>query len=260
MIVKSARVMRKKELILMIILLSGFLSNIVFSKEVKKSDTVNAGTGVTQTHELEPFDTINLSGMGNLYIKQSEVQSFSVDASEVMLPLIKVSVLNKVLYIDVKNASSHTQEKINYNLSVKEIKAINSYGSSTIFIQDGFNSHVLSLLISNLGESYIKKLNVDKLSIKINGGGTIEASGVADQQSIVINGAGEFNGSKLSGQVATVDIIETGIVKVNATNSLSTTILGEGTIKYCGKPNITRQVSSGNDTIITPLLEKECKL
>jgi hypothetical protein len=255
---KNAKFKRKKKLILTLILMSFFLSNIVFSKETKKSDKVDTGMGVNQGRELQPFDAINISGVGNLYITQSTTQGLSINADETILPLIKVSVVNKVLYIALQNASDHAEAKINYHLNIKEIKEINSHGNLNIFIQDGFNAQVLDLVISNLGEVYIKKLNVGKLNVKINSGSTVEASGVADQQSISINGAGVFNGSKLSGQLVAVDIVETGIVKINASNNLTTTIAGEGTVQYCGDPKITKQAFS-KAAIITKLPEQECK-
>lgn len=231
---------------------------MLYAKEAAKNDKVNTGFGVTQNHELEHFETINLSGLGALYIKQSTSQSLSVEADESILPLIKVSVVNKVLNIEMRDASKHDKAKITYHLNVKQLKDINLFGNSAVYIEEGFNSHTLNLLVSSLGEAHIKKLNVDKLNVKMASGATVEAAGVADQQTITINGAGEFDGSKLSGQVASVNINDMGVAKVNVSNSLMAAIIGEGTVQYCGSPNVKRQADS-NAAVISPLSAKDCK-
>ena len=250
--------MTGKKQILLLVFSTFFVSNILFANEIKKSDKVDIGRGVTQGHELQPFDTINMSGLGALYIKQSATQSFSVEADESILPLIKISVVNKALNIEMQDASKHDKAKITYHLNVKEVKDINLYGNCGVYIEEGFNSHVLNLLVNNLGEAHIKKLNVDKLNVKVSGGSTVEVTGVADQQTISINNAAEFNGSKLSGQIASVNINDMGIAKVNVSNNLTANIIGEGTLQYCGNPTINRQADS-NTAVISPLPVKECK-
>jgi len=250
--------MQRKKLLLSSVFLILFLPRMLIAKEESKDNKVDTGLGITHKRELEHFDVINLSGLGSLYLKQSATQNLSIEADNTILPLLKISVVNRVLNIEMREASSHEKAKIAYYLNVKTIKKINSSGGGSIVIEEGFNAQALNLSINNLGEAHIKKLNVGNLNVKLAGGATMEVSGVADQQSISINGAAEFNGIKLSGQVANVNINDMGVAKVNVSNSLTAAIIGEGMVQYCGHPNITRQATS-SAAVISPLPVKDCK-
>lgn len=173
-----------------------------------------------------------------------------------MIPLITVSVRGNVLYLDLKDANAHNEATINYYLNIKELKAIDSYSSSTVYIPEALKTDSFSLSLNNFGDA---KINVDvkKLEIKILGAGKIEAKGTALEQTLLIRGAGEFNGSQLAGEKASIGISGAGIAKADVTNNLDVNINGTGNVKYCGKPVITKTISGDGEVI--PLEDKECK-
>jgi len=206
-----------------------------------------ADKAATQTipkkQELQHFDTINLSGVGNLYIKQTDQENFTMEAEEALLPLITVSVKDKTLYINVAEASKHLKAKINYYLNIKTVNNIRSSGLTHIFIPNGLETDTLSLMISGLGSEADININVKQLTTKIEDGAKVVASGIANIQTVAIHGAGEFDGAKLVGDTATIAISGSSIAKTNISGKLSVNISGDGEVKYCGKPNITQAIS-----------------
>lgn len=202
-----------------------------------------AAKAVTKKQDLQHFDTISLSGVGNLYIKQTDQENFTLEADDTLLPLIKVSVQGKTLYIDLANASDHLRAKINYYLNIKTLNSITASGLTNVFIPNGLQTDTLTLSISGLGTEADININVKQLTAKIEGGAKIIATGVANAQTISVNGAGEFDGAKLVGDSATIAINGTSVAKTNVASNLTASIAGDAEVKYCGKPDITKDIS-----------------
>lgn len=210
---------------------------------------------VSTKQDLKPFKTVNLAGIGNLHIKQSSEENFTVEAPDDILPLVSVYVKDGTLYIDLKDASKHTEAKINYYLNVKSIETIKSSSSATIYIPDGLETDTLNILIGNLGEAQLK-INVKKLIAQIDGGGKIDVRGAASDQTFIVNAAGEINATKLSGKTTTVTIQGSGAVETNGSDKLIANIAGDGVVKYCGRPDVTKQISGKG--IVEPLGGDSC--
>lgn len=201
----------------------------------------------SKKQDLQHFDTINLSGVGNLYIKQTDQENFTLEADDTVLPLIKVTVQDKTLYIDLANASDHLRAKINYYLNIKTLNSITATGLTNVFITDGLQTDALTLSISGLGNEADININTKQLTAKIEGGAKVVATGVANNQTVSINGAGEFDGTKLAGDAATVSLNGTSIAKTNVTGNLTANIAGNAAVKYCGKPDITEDISDDGE-------------
>lgn len=226
----------KKRILVWLVSLLCFMPTCSFAEDAAASKPV------AKKQDLQHFDTINLSGVGNLYIKQTDEENFTMEADDTLLPLIKVSVKDKTLYIDLTDASKHLRAKINYYLNIKTVNSITSSGLTNVFIPSGLQTNVLLLSISGLGNEAHININAKQLIAKVEGGAKISASGVANAQVIAINGAGEFDGSKLAGDIATVNINGSSIAKTNISGKLLVTIVGDAEVKYCGKPAITQKI------------------
>lgn len=197
---------------------------------------------VAKKQDLQHFNTINLSGVGNLYIKQTDEENFTMEADDTLLPLIKVSVKDKTLYIDLAEASKHLKAKINYYLNIKTVNSIMASGLTHIFIPNGLQTNALKLSISGLGSEADININVKQLVVAVEGGAKVVASGIANTQVITVNGAGDFDGSKLTGDTATLAVNGSSVAKTNVSGNLSVDVSGDAEVKYCGKPNITQNI------------------
>ena len=75
-------------------------------------------------------------------------------------------------------------------------------------------------------------------------------------QEIYILGAGEFLGSDLKGDSVSVNISEAGAAKVYSENNLKIEVPKDGTVRYCGSPSISKEVS--DKAVIEQLSRKDC--
>ncbi|HEV2523892.1 MAG TPA: head GIN domain-containing protein, partial [Gammaproteobacteria bacterium] len=226
----------KQRILVWLILLLGFVQMPSFADDA-------ATKTLPKKQELQHFDTISLSGVGNLYVKQTDEESFTMEADEVLLPLIKVSVKDKILYIDLADASNHLKANIKYYLNIKTVNSITATGLTNVFIPNGLQTNALKLSMSGFGSEAHININVNQLTLKVEGGAKVEAKGVADAQVIDIHGAGEFDGTKLAGNTATVSVNGSSVAKTNISGKLSVDISGDAEVKYCAKPDITQKIS-----------------
>jgi len=238
----------KKRILAWLILLLCFVQMPLFADDAaKKPDDAKADNAATKTipkkQDLQHFEMINLSGVGNLYIKQTDQENFTMEADEELLPLIKVNVKDKTLYIELMDASNHLKANIKYYLNIKTVNSITATGLTNVFIPNGLQTDTLKLSISGFGSEAHININVKQLTAKVDGGAKVEASGVAGVQMVEIHGAGEFDGTKLVGDTATVSIDGSSIAKTNISGKLSVDISGDAEVKYCAKPDITKKIS-----------------
>jgi len=227
------------------------------ANQEQKSNPEQANEKQTfQKQALGFFHTVNFNTPGTLHISQGEESVFTIEAEPKILSLIDASVANQELNIRLKDTSVHIKSPVNYYLKIKTLKAVNSYADSIINV-DGLETKVFSIsLFSGFAEAHLK-LDVTKLMCKIVGAGKIDAVGVADEQELSINGIGEFDGKNLKSKLIKVNISGSGIAKLNASEDLLVKIVGSGTVGYCDKPNISKEIT-GNGSVLA-LNPEECK-
>lgn len=211
------------------------------TKQIKTDNEQNPKKEDAQAvQNLQFFDSVIISSLGTLHIKQSNEPNFTIEADKKVLPLIITYVKDKVLYIDMKNQNENSQAKIDFYLNVKNLKNITLTSTATVNIDD-FTLNELNLSVSNFGESNIR-IFAEKFTGSIEGSGKINAVGAAQIQNININGAGEFHGAKFSGKEATVNINGSGMVSTAVETTLNVNISGEGIVQYCQEPKITKEI------------------
>ncbi len=172
---------------------------------------------------MSGFDEVELRGIGNLSIRQTGSESLTVEAEEEVLPKIKTEVVNNRLIIGPEpNTGIQTSEPINYELTVKDLRALKLSGSGDISAQD---------------------IITDKISTTISGSGTVGISGSADSQEVNISGSGEYRAEDLESKEAKIDVSGSGSAIVNASEALDAKVSGSGSVEYVGNPTVKKDVS-----------------
>lgn len=206
---------------------------------------------------LSFFNTVSISGVGNLYISQGDTAKFTVEADPKLMPLINVYVQDQILYLNLNNASENSEATINYYLTVKDLQKVLSYVSSSIVIKDEFKTNTFELdMLGGFGDATLN-LSVNQFFAKIQGAGKITATGSAVDQNLTIQGVGEFHGKGLTGDTAEVNISGSGLAQLNVQKSIDVTLSGDAVVQYCGSPTLTKNIS-GNGRI-NPMSSSECK-
>ncbi len=190
----------------------------------ENSGTTNVSGNVTsETRDVSGFDEVELRGIGNLSIRQTGSESLSVEAEEDVLPKIRTEVVNNRLIIGPEpNTNIQTTEPINYELTVKDLHALEASGSGGINAQD---------------------IDTDNLGVSISGSGAVEISGRADSQQVGISGSGTYRAEDLRSEEAKITVDGSGSAIVNVSEALDAKVSGSGSVEYIGNPTVEKDVS-----------------
>jgi hypothetical protein len=101
--------------------------------------------------------------------------------------------------------------------------------------------HLHSLRVDGTGNVTLAGLR-DSISIVANGPGNVKASGSVDSVELVVTGPGNFEFSALTAKDAKIVLMGPGNAAVSVARNLNATIIGSGTIRYLGDPQVTQNV------------------
>jgi hypothetical protein len=205
---------------------SSVSSQVVSSGESggEPEDATNGSDDVTsESRDVSGFDEVELSGVGNLSIRQTGSESLTVEAEEDVLADIRTEVVNDRLVIGPEpNTVLHTTGPINYELTVKDLRALRLAGSGNVEAEG---------------------ISTDELAVTISGAGTVKISGRTDSQDVDIAGVGSYRAGDLESEEAKVAVVGAGSAVVNASEVLEAKISGAGSVEYIGDPTVHQEVS-----------------
>lgn len=203
-----------------------------------------AGSGkvITEQREISGINEVNFDGFGNLFIKQSETESLTIEAEDNIVKNIKTEVSGNKLTIRFnKGLIPVPTRQVYITLNLKNLSQINFAGAGSIEC-DNFKTENFEINSSGAGDI---KLNIEAKTLvsKITGAGEIQISGAAESQEIKITGAGSYNGKDLISNKCKITISGAGSATVNVKDLLDVKISGVGSINYIGDPEVSKDIS-----------------
>jgi hypothetical protein len=224
----------------------------------------------TQTFDVSNFDSVTLQGSGNVFVRQGDEESLSVETDDNILPYLDIRVSGNELILSTKpNLNLNPTKSITYNLTVKDLKGISLKGSGNFSI-DPLQSDAMDILLSGSGDIKFKDLSTDKFSMDLNGSGNISAdqleadtieasirgsgdtslSGKSESQTVSFSGSGNYRAGDLETSSTDIDISGSADLTVWVTDELDVKVNGSGTVSYYGKPTIN-ETGSGSGKLVS---------
>jgi hypothetical protein len=182
------------------------------------------GSGVfrTESREVTAFSAISFKSVGKLKIQQTGKESLTIIADENILPILESRVSGKTLYISNGNKSSIDPTKpIEFVVEVKNLE---------------------NLYTKAVGSIEVNGIQGKRLSVSLDGVGSMEIAGNVDVLDLDLTGVGSFNGEELKTKQATVRNKGVGSAVVNVSEQLDASISGLGSIEYLGSPQVKESV------------------
>jgi hypothetical protein len=182
-----------------------------------------SGQVASETRQVSGFTGIDLSGVGEVFIEQGQSESLTIEADDNVLPVLTSEVEDSVLRLDQKPRTTvRTRNPIRYRVTLKDLTSLELSGSGSVSAEN---------------------LRINALRVDIDGSGTIDLAGSADEQRIEVSGSGQYDAAELSSRSVEVDISGSGKATVAVTEQLRVDISGSGTVTYSGDPQIDQSVS-----------------
>ena len=235
--------MCKKRLVLLLLLLVAILPvtacNVSFTR--------GSGDLITETRDVSGFDSIDLSGFGEVIVTQGGGESLTIETDDNIMEHVKAEVSGGTLNLgfeDGVNAILPTQ--LIFTVGVDDLTSVSISGAGDIE-SDMIVTDRLDATISGSGDVLIADLTAGEVKATISGAGEIDLAGEAAVQDVTIGGSGSYRAGGLLGDSVEVSISGSGDATVWATESLDTNISGSGSVDYYGRPSINTSGSGSGD-------------
>jgi hypothetical protein len=211
------------------------------AKNITPSDNI-----ITETRPVSGFTGVDMRTIGTVTITQGGTEALIVKGSDNLLPLVKTSVQNGILVIEMENINIQSLKKGNvltFEITVKDLNSLNVSGLGTVEMS-GLETKSLNLAMSGAGAIKIDKLAADSVSVNVSGMGGITLAGTANHADVSIFGAGEISAADLECKTANASISGVGTATVWVADELTGNISGAGGVRYYGEPK-TKTNSTG---------------
>ena len=216
----------KKVLFMMISVLALTSCSIGQMNVVDPSDNI-----VTKEYKLKPFEKIQMKGVGNVELIQSEEKSGLVEltAPDNYVEFYKFESDGKKLTINF--------DKKLVNIQTKDVK-IRVYTCDLIKLEN-----------SGAANINMDRLDTDIIEITNSGVGHIKIGGVADNVQLINSGVGSIDASKLKALNVKASVSGVGSIDCYASESIKGSVSGVGSLNYNGHPKQKETKRSGVGSI-----------
>jgi carbon monoxide dehydrogenase subunit G len=191
---------------------------------------------------VSDFNEVELHGIGNLTIQQTDSESLTIKAEDNIIPYLKSEAANNRLTLYIENGVSIRATKpINYRLTVKDLRDLKLRGSGTINVE---NINTNDLKITTTGSGNVSaSIDTNTLEVILSGAGDAKMDGKTDSQDVNVSGSGRYQAENLQSKEAKIDISGSGSATLNVSDALDARIAGIGSVEYTGDPTVSKQIS-----------------
>jgi hypothetical protein len=188
------------------------------------------GPRTTQTRAVGPYDRLNVSADIDVDVVPGDSRDIVVTAGENVIDRVVTETRSGELNVGIRDhgivIGSDPFNNVRVQVSAAVLDTIREQGSSDV----------------KLG-----RVDRDELSIEVQGGADVEASGTVGNLIATIEGAGDAHLFDLQAKTATVTVQGAGDAELNVTDRLDVTVQGAGDIRYRGHPSVRQSVEGAGD-------------
>jgi hypothetical protein len=222
------------------------LTSCFYGWDNNKKTVKGSGVLTKEQRHVTSFDKIEIaSGAFEVYLLQGDTESVEVETDDNLHQYVRVQNYDNTLVLDLKEKirfSDGTQNTV--YITMKSIDAFKVTGVCNLITPRILNLNNLELEVSGVFNGELG-IHCNKLIVSVKGVSNTELSGKAEVLKVTQSGVGSFDAMNLIGAKVTVNNSGVGSVSVYATDELSMTNSGIGSIYYSGEASILHLESSG---------------
>ncbi len=214
-------------------------SNAQFWESVRGNHNV-----VTKERNTDSFTGIRVSSGVDVFLKQGNNISVSVEADENLHEYIITEVKSGVLHVYVDDVSIRDAERKRVHVTMKEINSIRTTSAGDVVGETPIKAGNLELGASSAGNISLE-VTADEIEVNISSSGDITLSGEAATLDANLSSAGDLNAYDLKVKNADVSVSSAGDADINVSEKLTARASSAGDINYSGNPkNVDAHSSS----------------
>jgi hypothetical protein len=203
------------------LLATGFLQTAT-AQNGKKETLEGNGNLVTKEIQVEPFTTLDASGVYELKLTQGNTEGVKIEADENLQELFTVRNEGSRLVIHMKkmeNTNLRTKNKMRVYVSFKNLKALDLKTVGNVSSSNDLSFDDLELTNKSVGNVDLE-LTATKLNLENSSVGNVTLSGRADEAVMKNSGVGALNAGNFVVQTLDIDNSGVGGAEVHATRGL----------------------------------------
>jgi len=238
-----------KKTLIFSILATFLLTSCIYvydSDKSKKRGIKGNGIVTKEERDVSSFDKIEISsGAFTLYLFQGDTESVEVETDENLQKYIRIRNFGNKLVLDMKDKVRIGKiTKNNVYITLKSIESISVTGICDLKQLSPLTGDYFTIEASGVFNGDME-VYCNNLVISVAGVSNIDLRGSANELHITQEGVGSVNAIEIVATKAVVQNSGVGSVKVYATDELSLTNSGVGSITYSGDAKIIHLDSSG---------------
>ena len=200
------------------------------------------GDVIKKERTTTSFDGIRVSTGIDVYLKQGDKESITVEADENLHEYILTEVKDGILNVYTEVSIREAKMKRVY-VSIKEVKSLKTSSAGDIIGETPIKGTDIEVSASSAGnirlEVYAKRIEVN-----ISSSGDVSLSGEAEMLNADLSSAGNLEAYNLKVKEADVSASSAGDARVNVSEKITARASSAGDITYQGEPRYVDTHSS----------------
>jgi hypothetical protein len=207
------------------------------------------GAVKSEARSVAAFNSVDVSGNIEVYVKQDSVVSVRIEADENLLTYVHINADNGTLEIKEEDGFNLQSSKgIKVFVSGQSFKRFEASGACDIYSENKISSNN-EISLTATGASRIKmELHTPKVRTELSGASHVELSGETKIFSADGSGASGLKCFELMAEETDVEISGASHAEVFASVKLDLHASGASTVKYKGNATVTQE-SNGASTV-----------
>jgi hypothetical protein len=192
------------------------------------------GNVIKKERKTEQFSGIKVSSGIDVYLKQDNDESISVEADENLHEYILTEVRGGVLNV-YTDANIREAERKRVYVTMKEINSIKASSAGDVFGETPIKTERLDLSASSAGDIKLE-VYANEIELDISSSGDISLTGEADLLDADLSSAGDLNAFDLIVREADISASSAGNADINVSEKITARASSAGDINYKGNP------------------------
>lgn len=203
------------------------------------------GDVVQEDRPVEPFSSIDVGGVLNVYLEQGDTESVTVEADENLLDLIITENRGSTLVVKLKKGIDIKKaKKKNVYITLRSIDELEVGGVVNVKSTTPLTAEEFSLDIGGVSNTDLE-LRCDRLTAKADMVGNLTLRGEVREADIKNGGVGSLKAFDLEVDRLTIKNSGVGSAEVQANEEISIKSSGVGSVRYRGDAVVKELSTSG---------------
>lgn len=207
-----------------------------------RTSVTGNGNVITRERKADNFTGIKVSSGIDVYLKQGNEMSITVEADENLHEYIITEVRNGILNV-YTDANIREADRKRVYVAMKEINSVSTTSAGDVIGETPVRSDRLELSASSAGDIKLE-VTSKELKINISSSGDMTLTGEADILEADLSSAGDLNAYDLKAREADISVSSAGDADINVTEKLTARSSSAGDINYMGNPKYIDSHSS----------------